>query len=171
MSESERGKKTRLLFLCTGNSCRSQMAEGFARALRGDSLEPFSAGIISYGLNPLAVKVMAEAGVDISGQRSKEIDEFAAVPLDRVITLCDHAAQRCPIFPKPTLVFHVPFDDPPTLAREMEMDTEQSLALYRRVRDEIRAFVEKMPAVLFELENARRQQAKRSWFGLPPRRL
>jgi len=139
--------KLKILFLCTGNSCRSQMAEGWARALKGDVLEPFSAGIETHGLNPNAVKVMAEAGVDISGQRSKHLDELKNVRFDYVITVCDHAHEACPLFPGRTQVVHVGFDDPPRLAR-MAQNEEEALAHYRRVRDEIRAFVEKLPEVL-----------------------
>src|SRR5437660_4008548 len=91
--------KVKVLFLCTGNSCRSQMAEGFARALRGDLIEAYSAGVEPHGMNPRAVKVMAEAGVDISRQRSKHVDEFKDVPLDYVVTVCDHANETCPTFP------------------------------------------------------------------------
>jgi len=139
--------KLKILFLCTGNSCRSQMAEGWARALKGDVLEPFSAGIETHGLNPNAVKVMAEAGVDISGQRSKHLDELKTVRFDYVITVCDHAHEACPLFPGRTQVVHVGFDDPPRLAR-MAQNEEEALGHYRRVRDEIRAFVEKLPEVL-----------------------
>jgi arsenate reductase (thioredoxin) len=139
--------KTRILFLCTGNSCRSQMAEGWARQLRGDAIEPYSAGIATHGLNPNAVSVMAEAGVDISGQRSKNVAELADVPLDYVVTVCDHAHESCPIFPGKAKVVHVGFDDPPKLAAG-ESDPEKALVHYRRVRDEIRAFIETLPGRL-----------------------
>ena len=89
-------KKKRVLFLCTGNSCRSQMAEGWARHLKGDQIEPYSAGIEAHGLNPDAVRVMAEAGVDISGQRSKRVDELREVAFDYVVTVCGHANESCP---------------------------------------------------------------------------
>ena len=89
-------KKLKVLFLCTGNACRSQMAEGWARALRSDAIEPYSAGIETHGLNPNAVKVMAEAGVDISGHRSKKVDELRDVKLDVVVTVCGHADATCP---------------------------------------------------------------------------
>jgi len=137
----------RILFLCTGNSCRSQMAEGWARHLKGDRVEVYSAGIETHGLNPSAVKVMAEAGVDISGQRSQQIDEFSDVALDYVITVCGHADDNCPIFPGATRVVHQPFDDPPRLAKEAK-SKEDALVHYRRVRDEIRAYVERLPEVL-----------------------
>ena len=140
-------KKLRVLFLCTGNSCRSQMAEGWARHLKGDRIDAFSAGIETHGLNPNAVKVMAEAGVDISRQRSKPVDELKGIEFDGVVTVCDHAHESCPIFPGKTKVVHVGFDDPPRLAREAKTE-EEALAHYRRVRDEIKAFVEKLPEAL-----------------------
>ncbi len=136
--------KTRVLFLCTGNSCRSQMAEGWARALRGDVVEAHSAGIETHGLNPRAVKVMAEAGVDISRHRSKHLDEVRDVEFDFVVTVCDRAHESCPLFPGRTRVVHAGFDDPPRLA-EGAASEDEALAHYRRVRDEIRAFVETLP--------------------------
>ncbi len=140
-------RKLRVLFLCTGNSCRSQMAEGWARALKGDVIEPYSAGIEKHGMNPLAVKVMAEAGVDISGQYSKTTDELGDVEFDYVVTVCDRARESCPLFLGDAKVIHVGFDDPPALAKEAKSE-EGALQHYRRVRDEIRAFVEKMPEAL-----------------------
>src|SRR5512133_2312066 len=92
-------QKLKVLFLCTGNSCRSQMAEGWARALRGDVIEPYSAGIETHGLNPNAVKIMAEAGVDISRHRSKRLDELRGIDFDYVVTVCDNANESCPVFP------------------------------------------------------------------------
>jgi arsenate reductase len=139
--------KTRVLFLCTGNSCRSQMAEGWARALKGDVLEAHSAGVETHGLNPRAVAVMTEAGVDISQQRSKHVDELKDVEFDFVVTVCDRAHESCPLFPGRTRVVHVGFDDPPRLA-EGAASEEEALAQYRRVRDEIRAFVETLPEAL-----------------------
>ena len=139
--------KLKILFLCTGNSCRSQMAEGWARHLRGDAIEPYSAGIEPHGLNPQAIRVMAEVGVDIAGQRSKHMDELRDVPLDYVVTVCDHAHESCPLFPGRTKVIHVGFDDPPRLARDARTE-EEALGHYRRVRDEIRAFVERLPGAL-----------------------
>ncbi len=144
---SDPTRPLQLLFLCTGNSCRSQMAEGWARALLGDRIVPYSAGIETHGLNPHAVRVMAEAGVDISGHRSKHLDELSAIPFDAVITVCDHAHESCPLFPGRTRVLHHGFDDPPRLAREARTE-EEALAQYRRVRDEIRAFVLDLPARL-----------------------
>lgn len=137
----------RVLFLCTGNSCRSQMAEGWARHLKGDVIEPYSAGIEKHGMNPHAVRVMAEAGVDISKQHSKMLDELTGVTFDCVITVCGHANEHCPLFPGRTKVIHVGFEDPPKLTKTMD-DGEAKLAVYRRVRDEIRRFVESLPDAL-----------------------
>jgi arsenate reductase len=123
------------------------MAEGWARHLKGDRIEACSAGIEPHGLNPLAVKAMAEAGVDISRQRSKHIDEFADIVLDWVITVCDNARESCPVFPGATRTIHVGFDDPPRLAENAKSD-EEALSHYRRVRDEIRSFVETLPDAL-----------------------
>lgn len=132
--------KTSILFLCTGNSCRSQMAEGWARHLLGDRVEAYSAGIEAHGLNPNAVRVMQEAGVDISGQSSKLASTLADTPLDLVVTVCGHADENCPAFLRQTRVVHVGFDDPPKLAKSAASD-EEALSHYRRVRDEIRDFV------------------------------
>ena len=134
--------KIKVLFLCTGNSCRSQMAEGWARHLKGDAVEAYSAGVEPHGMNPHAVRVMREAGVDITGQRSKHVDELSDVPLDYVVTVCGHAHETCPVFPGTTRVVHVGFDDPPQLAKGAA-DAEEGLGHYRRVRDEIRQFVDK----------------------------
>lgn len=139
--------KIKVLFLCTGNSCRSQMAEAWARALKGGVIEPYSAGIETHGLNPRAVAAMAEAGVDISRHRSKHIDELRGVAFDCVVTVCDHAHEHCPLFPGRAKVVHVAFDDPPRLARSAR-DEEEAMRHYRRVRDEIRAFVETLPDAL-----------------------
>jgi len=136
--------KLRILFLCTGNSCRSQMAEGFARALKPGVVEAYSAGVVKHGLNPLAVKVMAEAGVDISGQTSKTLDELPLREFDWIVTLCGHAAENCPYFPGQARRVHRGFDDPPALAKGAASE-EEALVHYRRVRDEIRAFVESLP--------------------------
>ena len=133
-------KKAKVLFLCTGNSCRSQMAEGWARHLRNDEITPFSAGIETHGLNPLAVRVMAEAGVDISGQQSKLVADLPEQSFDLVITVCGHADENCPFFPGPTRVVHHGFDDPPKLAAAAKSE-EEVLCHYRRVRDEIRDYI------------------------------
>lgn len=137
-------KKLKILFLCTGNSCRSQMAEGWARELKSDCIEPYSAGIKMHGLNPNAVRVMAEAGVDISGQRSKHVDEFRGEEFDYVVTVCGRAQEHCPPFPGKAKRIHMAFDDPLRLAANA-MTEEERLAPYRRVRDEIRAFVLGVP--------------------------
>jgi len=137
-------QKTKILFLCTGNSCRSQMAEGWAKKLKPDTIEAYSAGIEKKGLNPLAVRAMAEAGVDISGQASKTIDELAEKNFDYVITLCGHANETCPMFYGPVKRIHAGFDDPPELAKTAGSD-EDAMAHYRRVRDEIRDFVNQIP--------------------------
>jgi len=139
--------KLKVLFLCTGNSCRSQMAEGWARHLKGDIIESYSAGIETHGLNPLAVKAMAEAGVDISAQRSKSVEELRDVSFDYVVTVCGHAHEHCPLFLTKAKVVHVGFDDPPQLARGAQNE-EAALSHYRRVRDEIRAFVAGLPGNL-----------------------
>ena len=132
-----------VLFLCTGNSCRSQMAEGFARHYHGDRFQITSAGIETHGLNPLAVEAMAEAGVDISSQHSKTLDDVQ-VGVDYVITVCGHAAETCPVFPARTRTLHKGFDDPPRLARALQ-DKQAILDCYRRVRDEIQAWVKHLP--------------------------
>lgn len=139
--------KLKVLFLCTGNSCRSQMAEGWARHLKADVVEAYSAGIETHGLNPNAVQVMAEAGVDISGHRSKNVAELAEVPFDYVVTVCGHAHETCPMFPGKVKVVHVGFDDPPKLAASAATPDE-ALNVYRRVRDDIRKFVLTLPEAL-----------------------
>ncbi len=140
-------RKPKILFLCTGNSCRSQMAEGWARRLKGDVIEAYSAGTQPRAVDPRAVRVMAEAGVDISGQRSKPVGELPDVPFDYVVTVCDRAHESCPLFPGRTRVVHAGFDDPPRLARDARTE-EEALGYYRRVRDEIRALVERLPEAL-----------------------
>jgi len=140
-------QKIKLLYLCTGNSCRSQMAEGWTHALKSDEIEVYSAGLETHGLNPNAVKVMAEAGVDISGQKSQHLSEFMDLDLDYVVTVCDHAHETCPFFPGNAKVIHHSFDDPPKLSPSDASD-EVKLDGFRRVRDEIKAFVETLPASL-----------------------
>jgi arsenate reductase len=139
--------KPKILFLCTGNSCRSQMAEGWTRALKGDQLKAFSAGIQPKGVDPRAVRVMAEAGIDISGQKSKDIDSMGNLEFEYVVTLCDNARESCPFFPVKTKRIHKGFEDPPLLAAKAANE-EEALLPYRRVRDEIRAFVETLPEAL-----------------------
>jgi arsenate reductase (thioredoxin) len=140
-------EKLKVLFLCTGNSCRSQMAEGWTRHLKSDVIDAYSAGVEPHGMNLRAVKVMAEAGVDISGQVSKHIDALQGIEFDYVITLCDQANESCPFFPGKTRRLHMGFDDPPKLAAGCASE-EEALRHYRRVRDEIKAFAEKLPEVL-----------------------
>ena len=137
-------QKLKVLFLCTGNSCRRQMAEGWAKHLKDDVIEPYSAGIETHGVNPNAVKVMAEEGVDISSHRSKHINELKDVRFDYVITLCDRANEHCPMFPGKTKVIHVGFDDPPALAKNTKSE-QDALDCYSRVRGEIKEFVLKLP--------------------------
>ena len=139
--------KLKILFLCTGNSCRSQMAEGWARKLKGRTLEAYSAGIEARGLDPRAVTVMAEAGVDISGHWSKTINELAGIEFDCVVTVCDHASENCPVFPGKVKKIHRGFEDPPRLAKEAKSE-EEALRNYRLVRDEIRDLVETLPKKL-----------------------
>ncbi len=137
--------KLKVLFLCTGNSCRSQMAEGWARALKADAIEAYSAGVECHGLNPDAVRIMAEAGIDISGHQSKSVDAVEDVPFDYVVSVCGHANETCPLWLSgKARVVHVGFDDPPRLAKTAAT-REEALGHYRRVRDEIRAFVETLP--------------------------
>ncbi len=150
-------EKINLLFLCTGNSCRSQMAEGWTRHLKADQINVWSAGIETHGLNRNAVKVMAEVGVDISGHKSQHVDEFRNIIFDAVVTVCGNAQENCPFFPAACRVVHVGFDDPPQEARKLAENgasEEEQLDCYRKVRDEIRAFVENLPEALFqEAEN------------------
>jgi arsenate reductase len=129
----------KILFLCTGNSCRSQMAHGFANFLKGDGYQFYSAGTKKHGLNPKAVQVMQEVGVDISGHESNTTDEVPQ-EMDVVFTVCQDAHENCPYFPGGKII-HVGFDDPPRLTKEMS-DEEEILNVYRRVRDEIKSFIE-----------------------------
>lgn len=121
------------------------MAEGWARQLKGDAIDAYSAGTEPHGMNPLAVTVMGEAGVDISGQTSKHVNNLVDVPLDYVVTVCGHANENCPVFPGRTKRLHVGFDDPPKLAKDARSQDE-ALGHYRRVRDEVRAFVAALDA-------------------------
>ena len=139
--------RIKILFLCTGNSCRSQMAEGLARHLKGDLIDAYSAGIEKHGLNPYAVKVMAETGIDISKQYSKLLDDVKDIDFDYVVTVCGNANENCPNFPWNAKVIHVGFDDPPMLAKEVKSE-EDKLSCYRHVRDEIKKFVAALPDAL-----------------------
>jgi len=140
-------EKLKILFLCTGNSCRSQMAEGWARQLKSDIMDVWSAGIETHGLNARAVEVMAEAGVDISRHQSTHVNDLLHIDFDFVITVCGHANEHCPLFPGHAKIIHVGFDDPPKLAAGAATEKE-ALGHFRRVRDEIRQFVETLPASL-----------------------
>ena len=147
---SDGNTKARVLFLCTGNSCRSQMAEGWARHLHGGSIDACSAGTDPHGVNEHAIEVMREAGVDISAHTSKRVEDCTPETLDLVITVCGHANEHCPVFLKQsdrTRVVHHGFDDPPALAKEAKSD-EEALGHYRRVRDEIRAFIEQLTSLV-----------------------
>ncbi|MBF0245631.1 MAG: arsenate reductase ArsC [Planctomycetes bacterium] len=144
-------EKLKILFLCTGNSCRSQMAEGWARHLKGEILEVYSAGIETHGLNPNAVEVMKEVGIDISAHRSKSIDEFKNFRLDAVVTVCGHAHETCPVFSAGCRVVHVGFEDPPRMAEELASQgasEDRQLDCYRQVRDAIRVYIETLPESL-----------------------
>ena len=139
--------KSRVLFLCTGNSCRSQMAEGFLRLYGGDRYEAHSAGTTPSSVNPLAVEVMREVGIDISQQRSKNVGDYLGQHFATVITVCDNAKEHCPIFPGPCIREHWPFQDP----ADAKGSREEKLAFFRRVRDQIsvrmEAFVNRRAAV------------------------
>jgi arsenate reductase len=140
-------EKLKILFLCTGNSCRSQMAEGWTRHLKGDLMDPYSAGVEPHGMDPRAVAAMREAGVDISHHQSKDVSTLDGIDFDFVVTVCDRAHESCPFFPARTKKLHVGFDDPPRLALDSYSE-EGAMAHYRRVRDEIRQFVERLPESL-----------------------
>jgi arsenate reductase (thioredoxin) len=137
----------KVLFLCTGNSCRSQMAEGWARHLQGTLLDAYSAGTHPKRLDPLAVRVMADVGIDISAQEPKSLDSVAHLSFDYVVTVCDDAHEACPVFPGCARVIHRGFDDPPRLAAAAK-SREEALGQYARVRDEIKAFIERLPEAL-----------------------
>jgi arsenate reductase len=139
--------RKKVLFVCTGNACRSQMAEGFARARWGDRFEVWSAGVMPAGVSSRAARVMEEAGVDISSHTSKHVLDVAHVPFDWVVTVCDWASEECPNIRGWGQRLHVGFQDPPTLAANAKSE-EEALGHFRRVRDEIRAFVERLPEVL-----------------------
>ena len=142
-------RKLKILFLCTGNSCRSQMAQGWAKHLKADSIEPYSAGIEPHALDPLAVKVMAEAGVDISAHKSKHCSELKNIDFDYVVTVCDDAHEKCPLYPGKTKTVHVAFEDPPRLAKNAKSQ-EEALRIYRRIRDQIRDFIKTLPLAILD---------------------
>ena len=133
----------KILFICTGNSCRSQMAEGWMRHIYGDRIKVYSAGTAPHGVDPRALRVMAEKGVNISGQTSNHVEEYIDIPFDLVVTVCDSAGESCPVFPGEIKTLHHSFDDPPFLAQNA-MDEDEALGHYRRARDEIRDMVENL---------------------------
>ncbi len=141
--------RLKVLFLCTGNSCRSQMAEGWTRHLKADEIEAYSAGTAPHGVNHYAIQVMKECDIDISTQTSQHLDAFADIDLDVIVTVCSSADKSCPQRPGNARKIHRGFDDPPKLAGALT-DEDAILACYRRVRDEIRDFVAAMPASLHE---------------------
>jgi len=136
--------KIKVLFLCTGNSCRSQIAEGWARHLKDDIIEAFSAGVWPVGINPKAIEVMEEAGVDISSQTSKHVDELRGIDFDYVVTLCDNARQQCPVFPGKAKLIHKGFEDPVAMIG----NDEKIMQTFRKIRDDIKAFIETLPGSL-----------------------
>jgi arsenate reductase len=145
----EEKDKIKVLFLCTGNSCRSQIAEGWAKHLKGNVMDAYSAGIAPRNLNQMAVKVMAEAGVDISAQGPKHVEELKNIDFDYVVTVCDNARENCPIFPRETKHFHKAFVDPTFMT-----GTEQQIkAAFVKLRDQMKEFIAKMPEIL-ERESA-----------------
>ncbi|OHB77051.1 MAG: arsenate reductase [Planctomycetes bacterium RBG_16_55_9] len=137
-------EKVKVLFLCTGNACRSQIAEGWARHLKSDVMEAYSAGVWPAGISAKAVQVMAEAGVDISSHVSKHAYAYLGMDFDFVITLCDHAKAECPIYGDKTTLIHRAFKDPLAAAG----GEEQVLDAFRKTRDQIRAFIETLPESL-----------------------
>lgn len=140
-------KKLKVLFLCTGNSCRSQMAEGWTRHLKSDVIDVYSAGTSPKAVDPLAIEAMREVGIDISGQRSKKITDLPEIAFDYAITVCGNAKDNCPFFSGSIKKMHVGFDDPPALAKNAASH-EEAMCHYRLVRDEIRDFVATLPDAL-----------------------
>ena len=138
--------KINILFLCTGNSCRSQMAEGLANHFKGEMFNFYSAGTEKHGLNPRAVEVMHEIEIDISNHLSKTLDEISHIKMDIIFTVCSNAQESCPNFGEGKVI-HVSFDDPPKITESMD-DDEEILEIYRRVRDQIREFIENIESKL-----------------------
>lgn len=136
--------KIKVMFLCTGNSCRSQIAEGWAKHLKSDVMEAYSAGIRPIGVNPKTIEVMAEAGVDISDHTSKHIDDLAGIDFDYVVTVCDNAREQCPVFPGRARLVHRAFEDPYFAAGS----EEEIMDVFRKVRDQIKTFIEELPEIL-----------------------
>lgn len=142
--------RLKILFLCTGNSCRSQMAEGWVNHLKSDLIEAYSAGVEKHGMNEQAIQVMTEAGVDISRHTSKLVEELPDRDFDVVVTVCDNAHESCPLFPGKAKIIHKSFDDPPRLTENAKTE-EEALDCYRRVRDEIKKYIESLPDSLTNL--------------------
>lgn len=135
-----------IMFLCTGNSCRSQMAEGFCRKYWGTEFKVFSAGTKKHGMNERAMKVMKEVGIDISSHSSKTVEDLPQITFDFVVTVCDSAQENCPYFPGGKIV-HIGFQDPPALTKDMNNE-EEILSVYRKVRDEIEATIKNLKEYL-----------------------
>lgn len=140
-------EKLKILFLCTGNSCRSQMAEGWTRYIHGDLYDVYSAGLTTHGINQNAAKVMMDVGVDISKQTSNNIDEYLNIKFDYVITVCGHADEYCPVFPGNTIKFHKGFPDPPKLTENIG-NSDEKLKVFRKVRDEIQLYIRDLPHII-----------------------
>jgi arsenate reductase len=146
---TDKKEKLKILFLCTGNSCRSQMAEGWAETLKSDCIEAFSAGVYPVAVNSKAIEIMAESGVNISQHRPKHVNDLCGIDFDYVITLCDNAKELCPIFSGKTKLIHKPFSDPSMLIGSQEVIT----AAFRKVRDQIRDFILTLPDNLAQEKN------------------
>ncbi|MBN1787458.1 MAG: arsenate reductase ArsC [Sedimentisphaerales bacterium] len=145
----DENKKIKILFLCTGNSCRSQIAEAWAKKLKKDRIEAFSAGVFPTKVHPRVIQVMAEADVDMTGHYSKHFDEFTGLDFDYVITLCDNAKELCPVYPKKTKIIHHPFADPTVLMGTDKIITDA----FRKTRDQIKDFVSNIPQNLEQEKN------------------
>ena len=144
-------KEKNILFLCTGNSCRSQMAEGLARTIFPKNWNIHSAGTVAIGVHPLSIEVMKEIGIDISKQYSKTIDDIPIEKIDIVITLCGNAKDRCPVFPRKVLQEHWPIDDPISLS-----GTKELMTAFRRIRDDIHSRIKQLAKTLFTSQSVNR---------------
>ncbi len=132
--------KKNILVLCTGNSCRSQLAEGYLRHFHGEKANVHSAGVETHGVNPRAIATMKEDGIDISAHTSNHVDEYLHIPFDLILTVCDHASERCPIFPSKAKRVHHNFTDP----AKVTGTEEEIMAKFRKVREDIKAYCEKL---------------------------
>jgi arsenate reductase len=141
--------KLNILFLCTGNSCRSQMAEGWCHHFHNQRYNSYSAGIETHGLNPWALKVMEEQGLDISHHQSQTLEDLGDIKFDYVFTVCGHAHEHCPIFQGQAKIIHMGFDDPPKLAAGLTEESE-ILPIYRRVRDHIKESISNLEKTIHE---------------------